>query len=226
MTAGGQMTVGAHSEALPPVAFRINIPVMAMRISRGNPYRMFTRRLFPPASLPVIGATVIAVVSAHPDVLPAWADGTMLVDADRGTKFYYDLRISRYPKRKAKQDGKNQFSHFLLLRPHEQVYGRYRFSLLSQQKGQLSTERSSARNLFGGPNIFAFEISGLLVDRLGCGDSLEMANTAGKAVLSKLAHMLDGTISGWYGGVANNTGIAPIDNSAKGAIQTRYGDKG
>src|SRR5579863_440801 len=31
---------------------------------------------------------------------------------------------------------------------------------------------------------------------------------------------LDGTISGWYGGVANNTAIAPIDNSAKGAVYT------
>jgi hypothetical protein len=55
---------------------------------------------------------------------PAWTGGTMLADADRRPKFYYDLSLSRYPKRKAKQRDKNQFSHFLLLRLHEQVYGR------------------------------------------------------------------------------------------------------
>jgi hypothetical protein len=115
MTARGQMTVGAHSEALPPVTFGINVPVMAMRVSGSDPYRMFTRRLFPPAGLPVIGAAVIAVIPSHPDVFPAWAGGAMLVDADRGPKFYDDLRMSRHPKRKAKKDGKNHFSHFLLL---------------------------------------------------------------------------------------------------------------
>jgi uncharacterized protein (TIGR03118 family) len=31
---------------------------------------------------------------------------------------------------------------------------------------------------------------------------------------------LDGTISGWYGGVANNTAIIAVDNSAKGAVYT------
>jgi uncharacterized protein (TIGR03118 family) len=31
---------------------------------------------------------------------------------------------------------------------------------------------------------------------------------------------LDGTISGWYGGVANNTAIAAVDNGAKGAVYT------
>jgi uncharacterized protein (TIGR03118 family) len=31
---------------------------------------------------------------------------------------------------------------------------------------------------------------------------------------------LDGTISGWYGGVANNTAIVAVDNSAKGAVYT------
>lgn len=31
---------------------------------------------------------------------------------------------------------------------------------------------------------------------------------------------LDGTISGWYGGVANNTAIVAVDNSANGAVYT------
>jgi hypothetical protein len=112
VTAGGQMTVGVHSEALPPVSFRIDIPVMAMPISRSNPYRVFTGRLFPPASLPGVGFTIPTVVSANPDVLPAWASGAVFVDADRGTKFYDDLRMGRYyPKGKAKQRGQKNFSH-------------------------------------------------------------------------------------------------------------------
>jgi hypothetical protein len=56
---------------------------------------MFTRRLFPPARLPVIGAAVIGVVSGNPDVLPAWAGGAVFVNADRGTKFYDDLRMGQ-----------------------------------------------------------------------------------------------------------------------------------
>ena len=100
VTTRGQMTVGEHSEALPPVAFRVDISVMAMRVSGSDPYCMFARRLFPPARLPVIGVAVIAVVPPHPDVFPAWAGGAMLMDADRGPKFYDDLSISRYPKRK------------------------------------------------------------------------------------------------------------------------------
>jgi hypothetical protein len=95
MTAHSQMTVAAHSEALPPAAFGINIPVAAMRVSGSHPYRMFTRRLFPPASLPVIGVAVIAMVSPHPDMFPAWAGGAMFMDADRRTKFYDDLRMRR-----------------------------------------------------------------------------------------------------------------------------------
>ncbi len=126
MTAGGQVTVGAHSQALPPVAFGVNVPVMSMRVSGSDPYRMLTRRLFPPARLPVVLVSFIAVVSPYPDMVPAGTSGAMFMDADRGTKFYDDLRIGRYPKRKAKKHGKNQFSHFLLLRLHEQVYGRQR----------------------------------------------------------------------------------------------------
>jgi hypothetical protein len=107
VTACGQMTVGEHSEALPPAAFRIKIPVTAMRIPGSYPYRMGTWRLFPPARLPVIGVAVIAVIPTYPDMFPAWAGGAMLMDANRGPKFYDDLSISRYPKRKAKQRRKN-----------------------------------------------------------------------------------------------------------------------
>ncbi len=95
MTARGQMIMGGHSEALPPVTFCINISVMAMRVSRGYPYRVGPRRLFPTARLPVIGVAVIAVVSPHPYMLPAWARGTILMNADRGPKFYHDLRVCR-----------------------------------------------------------------------------------------------------------------------------------
>ena len=116
MTAGGQIIVRARNEALPPVTFRVNIPVMAVRVSGSDPYRMSTWRLFPPARLPVICVSFIVVVSAYPDMVPAWTGGTMLADADRGPKPYYDLSMTRYPERKAKQRGKNQFSHLVLLR--------------------------------------------------------------------------------------------------------------
>ena len=95
MTVRGHLTVGAHSEALPPAAFGINIPVMAVRISGSDPYRMFAWRLFPPARLPVIGVAVIAVVSAYLDVFPARAGGAMFMDTHRGSKLDYDLRVRR-----------------------------------------------------------------------------------------------------------------------------------
>ena len=83
-----------HNE-LPPVAFRINIPVAAMRVSRSNPYRMGAWRLFPPAGLPVITASFIAVVSAYPNVIPAWTGSAVFMDADWRTKFYDDLGLCR-----------------------------------------------------------------------------------------------------------------------------------
>jgi hypothetical protein len=85
------MIIRAHKE-LPPIAFRINIPVTAMCVSRSNPYRMDPWRLFPPAGLPVITASFIAVVSAHPNMIPAWTGSAVFTDADRRTKFYDDLR--------------------------------------------------------------------------------------------------------------------------------------
>ena len=69
----------------------------------------------------------------------------MLTNTDRGTKLYYDLRMSRYyPKSKTKQRGKNQFSHFLLLRVSEQAYGRHRVSRSARGDGDPPPERASA----------------------------------------------------------------------------------
>ena len=88
---------------LPPMTFRIHIPVMAVRVSGGNPYGMDAWRPFPPARLPGVSIAIPAVVSADPDVLPAWPSGTMLADANRGTKLNYDFRMSGYyAKGKAK----------------------------------------------------------------------------------------------------------------------------
>jgi len=107
MTAGGQI-IERLNYGLPPVAFRINIPVMATRISGSNPSRTGAWRLFPAARLPVIGVSFIAMISAHPHMTPAWTNGTMLPDADRGPKLDYDLRMSRYyPKGKAKKRSEN-----------------------------------------------------------------------------------------------------------------------
>lgn len=126
MTVGGQKS-SAFLTKLPPVAFRINIPVMAVPVTRSDPYRIGAWRLFPPALLPVIGVSFIAVVSAYPDVVPAWTRRAVFVNANRWPKLYDDLRIGGYdPKGKAKQSGKNQCSHFLLLRLNEQVCGRSR----------------------------------------------------------------------------------------------------
>src|ERR1700675_616926 len=116
MTVGGQES-SASTTKLPPVAFRINIPVMAVCVLGSDPYRMGGWRLFPPARLPVISVSFIAVVSAYPDVVPAWTRRAVFVNANRWPKLYNDLRIGRYyPKGKAKQSGKNQFSHLVLLR--------------------------------------------------------------------------------------------------------------
>lgn len=114
-----------HNEELPPVTFRIDIPVMAVRVSGSNPSRTGARRHFPPTCLPSIGIAIPAVISPNPDVIPAWTKGAMLPNANRRPKPDNDLAMSRYqPKGKAKQHGKNQFSHFLLQRLYEQVYGR------------------------------------------------------------------------------------------------------
>jgi hypothetical protein len=136
MTAGGQIIVRAHNEALPPVTFRVNIPVMAARVSGSNPYRTGAWRLFPPPRLPGIGIAVVAMITPYPNMLPAWTRRAMFVDADRRPKPYYDLRMrGYYPKRKAKQRGEKQFSHFLLLRLIKHVNGRLGFSPSPQQKG-------------------------------------------------------------------------------------------
>jgi len=118
---------------------------MAVRISGRNPYRMSVWWFFPPARFPTVGIAIPAVISANPDMIPARADGTMLTNTDRGTKLYYDLRMSRYyPKSKTKQRGKNQFSHFLLLRVSEQAYGRHRVSRSARGDGDPPPERASA----------------------------------------------------------------------------------
>ncbi len=95
MTAGGQMIMGGHSEVLPPAAFGIDISVMPVRVSGSDPYRMGAWRLLPPARLPVIGVSFIAVVPPHPDMIPARTGGAMFMDADRGPKLYHDLRVRR-----------------------------------------------------------------------------------------------------------------------------------
>jgi len=117
MTTGGQTVSRARSKALPPAAFYEHITVASVFISGSHPHRMSAWRLFPPTGFPVIGVSIITVVSVDPDMLSAWTSGTMLADADRRPKLNYDLRVRGYnPERKAKQRGKNQFSHFLLLR--------------------------------------------------------------------------------------------------------------
>jgi hypothetical protein len=94
-------------KALPPSAFYEDITITSVFIAGSYPHRMSTWRLFPPTTLPVICVSVITVISAYPDMVPAWTGGTMLADTDRRPKLYYDLSMSRYPKRKAKQRGKN-----------------------------------------------------------------------------------------------------------------------
>ncbi len=111
MTAGGQMTVGAHSQALSPTAFGINVSVMAMGISRSYPYRMGTGRLFPPASLPVIFVSFIAVVATYPHVIPAGTRRSMFVDANWGSKFYDDLRMRHTEAQRGSDECVNKDFH-------------------------------------------------------------------------------------------------------------------
>jgi len=95
MTAGGQMTERGHNEELPPVTFRIDIPVMAVRVAGSNPSRTGARRHFPPTRLPSVGVAIPAVISPNPDVIPAWTKGTVLPNANRRPKPDNDLRMSR-----------------------------------------------------------------------------------------------------------------------------------
>src|ERR1039458_3511437 len=96
MTAGGQMPERGHNEELPPVTFRIDIPVMAVRVSGSNPSRTGAWRHFPPTRLPSVGVAIPAVISPNPDVISAWTKGAMLPNANRRPKPDNDLRMSRY----------------------------------------------------------------------------------------------------------------------------------
>jgi hypothetical protein len=78
---------------LPPMAFRVHIPVVSMCVSGCNPSRTGVWRLFPPARLPPLGIAIPLVVSANPDMIPAWTSSTMLPDTDWWTKLYDDLRM-------------------------------------------------------------------------------------------------------------------------------------
>jgi hypothetical protein len=128
VTAGGQMTGRGHNEQLPPAAFCVNIPVMAVRVPGSNPSRADPWRRFPSAPLPGVGIAVPALISANPDVITAGAKRAVLPDANRRPEPYDHFRVGGHqPKGKAKQRGKNQFSHVLLLLVMEQVRGRSEF---------------------------------------------------------------------------------------------------
>ena len=88
-------------QELSPVAFRIHIPVTTVRVSGSDPSRTGPWRLFPPSRLPAVGIAIPAVVSADPHVIPAWPRGTMLADANRGTKFNYDFRMGGYYRKRS-----------------------------------------------------------------------------------------------------------------------------
>jgi hypothetical protein len=94
MTAGGQLS-RASTTNLPPPAFRINIPVMPMRVPGSHPYRVLTGRDFIPSWLPGICMPVPAMITSDPDMPRTRSDSAMLMDADRGSKFYDDLRMCR-----------------------------------------------------------------------------------------------------------------------------------
>jgi hypothetical protein len=81
---------------LSPITFGIHIPIMSVRVSGSNPSRTGAWRRFPAARLPSVGIAIPAVISANPDVIPAWPSSTMLAKANRGTKLNYDLRMSGY----------------------------------------------------------------------------------------------------------------------------------
>jgi hypothetical protein len=68
-------------------------PVMSMFVSGSNPSRTGVRRLFPPARLPAVGIAIPVVVSANPDMIPAWTSSTMLPNTDRWAEPYDDLRM-------------------------------------------------------------------------------------------------------------------------------------
>jgi hypothetical protein len=94
MTASGQLS-RASTTNLPPPAFCINIPVMPMRVPGSHPYRVLMRRDFIPSWLPGICMPVPAMITSDPDMSRTRSDSAVLMDADRGSKFYDDLRICR-----------------------------------------------------------------------------------------------------------------------------------
>lgn len=69
---------------------------MAVCVTGSNPNRMGAWRRFPAARLPTIGIAIPAVVSAYPDVSPAWSNTTMLPNTNGGTKLDDNFRMSGY----------------------------------------------------------------------------------------------------------------------------------
>jgi hypothetical protein len=125
MTKYGHSKPSALAKELPPVAFDEDVSVASVLISRGYPYGMLMRRFLPTSGLPGIGIAVIAMISADPNVPPAWPDAAVLVDADRRSQLDHYLRVSGYyPHGDSKKRGQKQFSHLVLLHLHKHGDGR------------------------------------------------------------------------------------------------------
>ena len=80
---------------LPPVAFRVHIPVVSMCVIGVQPISHERVAAFPTGPPATRGIAIPLVVSANPDMIPAWTSSTMLPDTDWWAKLYDDLCMGR-----------------------------------------------------------------------------------------------------------------------------------
>ena len=117
--------------------------------SGSDPHRVLAGWHLPAAWCPDVCIAFPAVIASDPYVPRARSDGAVFVYANRRSELnYYLCRLrGAYPHGNPDERGQKQFSHCLLPRLHEQVYGRDGFSLFYKRRTDHMSEAAEFKTL-------------------------------------------------------------------------------
>jgi hypothetical protein len=91
-----ELPVLTRLSSLPPAPLDEYVSTVPMLVTRRHPYCMRAGREFPSARSPYIRIAVPAVITADPDVIPAWPHGAVLHDGMwRAGSYDYFISIGR-----------------------------------------------------------------------------------------------------------------------------------